>query len=83
MKYILPIVTIGCSVGVYDQQPCETSTQCREAFGLGSICGESGLCEFAAATERCSETHPDNLFDDWSNQSDSLIIGGLFDFSED
>ena len=83
MKHILPLLTIGCSVGVYDQQPCETSSQCRDAFGLGSICGEAGLCEYATPSDRCYTTYPANVFDDWTAHSDSLIIGSLFDFSSD
>ena len=77
------LLLLSCSLGNYKQVGCEQSSECLQAFGMGSTCGSDGFCEDVIPHERCTKTIPTDLFGSWEQHRDDLIIGMLFDFSTD
>ncbi len=73
----------GCSLGVTQWEPCTSSVACRQAFGLGSVCGEGGYCETAEVQPRCDTTWPADLLDRPEDYPGIRVIGSLFDHSTD
>lgn len=73
----------GCSATRYDYQECSQSSDCRAAFGFGSVCAPSGLCESAAARplSRCATSVPDDLFRRPERYKNAIVIGSLMDRS--
>lgn len=69
----------ACSAQTMERQDCETHQQCREAFGLGSTCGQDGLCSAAVRHPRCERTYPEGLFDGAREEQPRVIFGTLFD----
>ena len=82
-KILMLLLLLSCSFGNYKQVACEQSSECLQAFGMGSTCGSSGFCEEVSPHERCTETIPSNLFETWDDHRDDLIVGMLFDFATD
>lgn len=71
---------LGCTaVSEVDYAPCTSSGACRQAFGLGYVCGEAGLCEKAEALERCDDVYPTDLLDRPDKYRDAVVLGSLFD----
>ncbi len=68
----------ACSLTVARADECTSNVQCRQAFGWGSVCGEQGFCEAAAAPERCSRTTPEDLFEAPAKYKDAWVVGALF-----
>lgn len=55
-------VMAGCTASILPVSECTSNLECRDAFGLGSVCGaESGLCETAVIPDRCDASEPDDL----------------------
>src|SRR5262245_5174586 len=88
MRVLLPFALgavaylCGCSViGRTDFEECSTNADCRGAFGVGSVCGEDGLCSVAAPSSRCQVTEPADLFTRPQNYRDSIVLGSLMDRS--
>ncbi len=81
-RVVLLALFAGCSLGK-NPTPCEQTTECREAFGLGSVCGGEGLCLEPAAPVRCLETEPADVFTRPTNYAHHHVIGSLFDLSTD
>ncbi|MEZ4239958.1 MAG: ABC transporter substrate-binding protein [Myxococcota bacterium] len=76
----LPLVA-GCSLLTVHAAPCSDNAGCREAFGLGSVCGAEGLCEIATVPPRCkTEGAPLELPVD---PDLTVMIGTMFDHSLD
>jgi ABC-type branched-subunit amino acid transport system substrate-binding protein len=67
----------GCSMSRFAFTPCETNTDCREAFGWGNVCEEK-LCEPVAPSPRCTETWPPSLFDRREDFKDAIVLGIQF-----
>ncbi|MGH1343089.1 MAG: hypothetical protein ACRBN8_16135 [Nannocystales bacterium] len=42
---LLLSLSAGCSLGLPEQQPCESDAQCVDAFGVGASCQADGFCE--------------------------------------
>ena len=50
MLILLPILAVtGCSLGLPEQQPCQSDAECSDAFGPGAACQANGYC--ASSTE--------------------------------
>lgn len=70
--------TGGCSLRTVDYDACTSNEQCRQAFGIGSACGDDGLCQEPAPPARCTETFPDDLFDDVEEHRNTILFASLF-----
>ncbi|MBT3222922.1 MAG: hypothetical protein HN348_27915 [Proteobacteria bacterium] len=77
------ITLSGCSLGKFTNVPCTSNEECRQAFYLGSVCGEGGFCEDAEAYERCTLSEPDGAFSSLSDHGDDILVGVIFDHSAD
>ena len=51
----------GCSLGTIRPVDCTENAECREVFGYGSVCTESGFCEVTDFPDRCPLTEPAGL----------------------
>jgi branched-chain amino acid transport system substrate-binding protein len=71
----------GCSFNKVEVADCETSAECRDAFGLGFVCGDNGLCDEAEVSPRCTQTYPPGLFEDRFENRDRIIFGNIVDRS--
>jgi ABC-type branched-subunit amino acid transport system substrate-binding protein len=73
----------GCSFTMLTPTPCESDEQCRKEFGWGSVCGEeAGLCEAPVTHSRCSQTYPEDLFENPEPYASRVLIGGLFSYTD-
>ena len=68
----------GCSAGKLTYTPCVETSDCRDAFGRGWVCGEAGLCSETVPLNRCS-SHPPGVLDDLSSYEDMVLLGSIFD----
>lgn len=74
---------LGCSVvSSVDYAQCSENADCRGAFGLGSVCGEAGLCEQIEANERCTTVYPTDLFKNPEEYRGVVVLGSLFDHTQ-
>ena len=62
---------------------CEINSDCRDAFGFGSVCGEDGYCDALVVDPRCDTTFPVDLFQRPENYADHLVIGSIFNMPLD
>lgn len=51
----------GCVLTTTEQAECRSNLECRDAFGLGSVCNGDGFCEQEAINPRCTKTYPEDL----------------------
>jgi ABC-type branched-subunit amino acid transport system substrate-binding protein len=73
---------LACSaIGKADFEECETNADCREAFGIGAVCGGDGLCSDATPSPRCKTTFPEDLFSRPEKYRDAVVLGSLMDRS--
>lgn len=62
------------------QESCSDNKQCREGFGLGSVCNaDSGLCEEAKASPLCEDAFPSDVLTDKEKYADAVIFATLLD----
>ncbi|MBZ5713473.1 hypothetical protein [Nannocystis pusilla] len=74
---------LGCSaVSSVDYAPCSSSADCRNAFGLGYVCGAEELCEKSEALERCEGVYPVDLLKAPEKYRDVIVLGSLFDHTK-
>ncbi|MBW2257759.1 MAG: ABC transporter substrate-binding protein [Deltaproteobacteria bacterium] len=73
------IVLPACSLTTLDYTECTGNAVCREAFGLGSVCGEEGFCEGAPPNLRCDQTTPPDLLTRPEDHPDVIVFGSLVD----
>lgn len=69
----------GCTLFRTDVTECEVDTDCRTAFGLGSVCDSGGLCSEQQRLDRCELTFPDTtggLFEQDPDQLGSVVVFG-------
>ena len=74
---------LSCSFGVTPFVTCESGAACREAFGFGYTCGETGYCEVVELAERCDTVYPDDAFLRPEKYGTAHVLGSLFDHSTD
>jgi hypothetical protein len=78
--FALGLAGSSCSaVTKVDYSECTESATCRDAFGLGWLCGDAGLCQEVEANQRCKETWPTDLFKNPEKYEDAILLGSLFD----
>ena len=68
----------ACSLSKVQPQVCQDNSECRDAFGRGWTCEESGLCAEAPALNRCS-SHPPGILEDLASYEDWILLGSVFD----
>lgn len=73
----------ACSFGATPFVPCESGVACRDAFGFGYTCGESGYCEIVEQDERCDSVYPDDAFLRPEKYAGAHVIGSLYDHTTD
>lgn len=81
----------SCTLGSIDESRCESDSECRLAFGVGSMCGGAGLCAPAPPHPRCSRradqppgtatpgTVPDDYFRRLDDYSDAFVFATIVD----
>ncbi|MCA9488265.1 MAG: ABC transporter substrate-binding protein [Myxococcales bacterium] len=74
---------VSCSLTTTSPEDCESNAQCRDAFGIGWVCGEEGLCVDTPLPARCDRTIPPDL---WAHRSDdyadAIVLGSVYERSE-
>jgi ABC-type branched-subunit amino acid transport system substrate-binding protein len=78
----LTLLLSGCSLLTVKPTPCTANLECREAFGLGTVCGGEGLCEVTEIPPRCATTDPPGLQLP-VDPSQTLVVGTMFDHTLD
>lgn len=80
-RFWIAAVLTGCSLGNVKPTPCTASSECRDAFGFGSTCGDTGYCEaLVAYPNRCTEPYPADLYSRAEEHADDIVLGALFDY---
>ena len=74
----LSLGAAACSLQDASYDACETNRQCTASFGLGSVCASDGLCSEPLRHPRCSDSYPEDLFDDPARYGDAIVFGSLF-----
>jgi len=74
------LVLVACSATTLRPADCEQATDCRAAFGLGSICGDDGYCQPPQTHPRCTQAYPSDLLDAPQAFAEHIVIGSMFGF---
>jgi branched-chain amino acid transport system substrate-binding protein len=84
VRYPAAMITLlaACSLANLDWQECTDSAQCRDAFGFGSVCNPSGMCEDAVPPTRCERTIPEDLFENLDEHRDLVVLGSTYERTE-
>ncbi|MCA9610136.1 MAG: ABC transporter substrate-binding protein [Myxococcales bacterium] len=80
-ELLLAVALGGCSLTVSNADRCESTAECRSAFGLGSACGDDGFCRPALPSPRCARTFPPNLLTEPETFRDAFVVGAIADES--
>lgn len=72
----------GCSFTTLPQEQCDSTEQCRSAFGQGSICGEQGLCEVFEPGPRCDSLYPQSVSLP-VDPGETLLLASLFNYNNE
>jgi branched-chain amino acid transport system substrate-binding protein len=82
-RFVLSSLAVsGCSVVARpDFEECKAHGDCRSAFGIGSTCGDDGLCAAPVVNKRCATTFPEDLFTRPENYKNAVVFGSLMDHS--
>jgi branched-chain amino acid transport system substrate-binding protein len=78
---LVALGVLACTPTRFDQSPCQSNVQCRDAFGLGAYCGPAGLCEAVPLIARCDRTYPDDLYSHFDRYHDAVVVGTVMDRS--
>ena len=71
------LVVPACSLTRTDVQECELNSECREAFGIASLCGEDGYCDVREDQERCRVTFPGDFEENPGSYPDIVLVGTI------
>jgi branched-chain amino acid transport system substrate-binding protein len=81
LVHILLLLT-GCSLSTVDVVDCDTNAECRDAFGLGSVCTDAGTCDVVDLDARCETVFPTDLTLPIDSAT-THVIGTVFDHTLD
>ncbi len=56
---------------------CASTTECRNSFGTGYVCADSGLCELAPVNVACTAQLPADLLTAPEKYRDYVVLGSL------
>lgn len=73
----LAVLLLSCSFTRTDVQECELDSECREAFGIASLCGAEGYCEILESQERCRATFPGDFEENPGSYPNILLVGTI------
>jgi len=73
---ISSLVAPGCTAS-RESAACETTTECRDAFGPGFVCQDSGLCELGQIDARCLGQYPTDLLTMPEKYKNYIVLGSL------
>jgi branched-chain amino acid transport system substrate-binding protein len=79
--FLAALGMLACTPTRFDESPCQTNAQCRDAFGLGASCGRDGLCQAVPLIARCDQTYPDDLYSRFDRYRDAVVVGTVMDRS--
>jgi branched-chain amino acid transport system substrate-binding protein len=74
------VALVGCSATALRPRECDDASECRAAFGLGSVCGDAGYCEPPQQHPRCSEAYPPELLTAPEDFAEHIVVGSMFGF---
>lgn len=83
LAVVVGLVAAGCSFGRTDVAECETDSECREAFGIASLCREDGYCQILEEQDRCRATFPGDFEENPGNYPNILLVGTIIDESNE
>ncbi len=70
-------VLASCTLTRTKVDDCSSNTDCRNAFGIGFVCGGDGLCERATVNPRCTRTFPEDLLTRPESYPKAIVYGSL------
>lgn len=73
---------LGCTLSRVDHARCDAHSDCREAFGVGFACLDTGYCE-QQLLPRCTRTHPVDYLENPEAYTSYLPIGVIVNRSLD
>ena len=79
---LLAAILSGCSTATYQRTDCTENTDCQDAFGLGTTCGDDGFCEVVELPARCETVYPEDLEFPIDPET-TFLVGSIFDHSLD
>jgi len=68
----------GCTFTLADVEQCQSTADCRRAYGLASTCNPEGYCEVFELPERCDEVVPEDLLTN-PDHNDAVVFGTMVD----
>lgn len=74
------VAFVGCSATALRPRECDDASECRAAFGLGSVCGDAGYCEPPQTHPRCSQAYPPELLTAPEDFADHIVVGSMFGY---
>ncbi|GEM_PF-3403649 len=72
----LLLAPLACSL-TRSKANCESTTECKEAFGTGFVCSKEGICEQAAIEASCQTQTPHNLLLSPEKNKNRIVLGSL------
>ena len=75
------VLASSCTFTRTSVDSCTQNSDCRDAFGVGRICGGDGFCAAAPVNPRCATTFPEDIFTHPEAYPGVLLVGSLADES--
>ncbi|MFK8000629.1 MAG: ABC transporter substrate-binding protein [Polyangiales bacterium] len=82
MSLLLACLLASCSFTQGSVDSCSVDDDCRDAFGVGFVCLESGFCEAANSEPRCETVWPVDLDENPEEYPGIILIGTIIDDSQ-
>jgi len=73
------LALVGCTLQRTEVDECQRDSDCREAFGVASLCGADGYCELLEDEPRCTVTYPADYEDSPGLYPDMVLVGTIID----
>ncbi len=67
----------GCSLSTTEVVGCKNNAECREIFGMGSVCAADFFCEQMSLNPRCEKTYPEELLTDEAVFASHYVVGSI------
>ena len=79
--FLVLVVAGSCTLTRTDVDACQTTAECRQAFGFSATCSPDGSCQVADAQPRCMPVLPADLATNPVAYTDILLVGTVVDLS--
>ncbi len=73
------LVLSACTLTRTDVEECSVDSECREAFGIASLCADDGYCRVLEEQERCRVTFPGDFEENPGRYPDIVLVGTIID----